>query len=308
MKVSDANYSAATILLKADGHDRDCENAKQFIDHALNKNPYSIHALCNKGLYLLNRVPADVNGAQDAKEHMEELIKVEIHFREATAEYANWLYKKGRTDECRDEALKLFEDLLANVTRDHNYSHHYFYVSALACELKQPHDVRSEQTWMDRLVTKSEILGQSERKQYELEMYRHLAIVQTNNYISKQMHRRYNLAKILEINDKPDLKHCTDKMIHIQQTHSSDIVIYSNFYGDVANSYKKQADQTNDLTEKKKILEKGLQIAENYQHVTASPYDIAPAACANILVKLWAIEYYRENQPPLDVYPHGIGM
>ncbi|XP_067930428.1 uncharacterized protein [Watersipora subatra] len=294
MWYTDANFNAAIFILKKEWESKIREN----IDFALQKNPKSIHAMCNKGLFCLAQRPPLLEEAKKAAKKIEELLKEEKPAKDAQLEQAYWLHTHKRSIESRTKGLKTFKESLLGVP-PYDYTHYYYYKKILSSEDKKWKDLKERIKIRQCIVDQLTILKGSKEQIYELEVWCSLAELQRNPNVWKGL-QLTSLLEALQIKSV-DLLQCVDKMIEIMKS-GDQSKIYSNYYARAGDAVLKHSLFENEKKKRVELLDRALAYLKESQEIKPSPIERGPNLYAEVLLWKWAIQYYEEHEVEVKSY------
>ena len=296
MYCDSANYEAAKILLRNEDH----LDPSIFITHCLERDPNNVHAWCIKGMYHLSKQPPEIVCAQEAKEKMESSLMIENSKKEAFVETAYWWYVMDGSPELKEKALELFNSMLG-VTGATLYSQRYSYIKVLnsAAKTARRGDDETVKEILFKLFQQLAVISKSEDEKDQFSMWSVLADVMLQ--FNFQCRSLINSGKVdlCEIQGLPPLgeltpMYCGQKLVALQNN-SSSIAFRSSLCARIGKIFLNCAMNEENKIERKRLLNEGLERAKEYQHASESAYEQAPRVCAQLLLNLWAIEYYEEN-------------
>ena len=294
MYCDDANIGAAAILLRNENH----QDALQFINHCLEKDPTNIHAWCNKGMYWLSQRPADIDSAQEAKDKMEELLKEEEPRKAAIVEAAFWLYVMDGSAEQKEKALEMFDSVL-RVVDTPVYPQHYAYIKVLTSEAKSSRQ-RDDATKdvLHKLAQQLTIFSQSENEEDEFSMWSFLADVLRNNFCKSLVNQKkidFSSVSKLPPPDKLSAMFCAKKLLEIQEK-STSITLHSSYCSRIGKVFLNLASNESDVSKREELLNKAFERASRYESIPANSYEHAPRVCAQIIFHQWAMSYCADKR------------
>lgn len=301
----DMNYAAVSRLLK----EQEARKVKGFIDAALEKDPKSIHAWCNKGVYHLTHDCAkiDVAAARECKEKMLEYISLDYDddpITRAKVEYGYWMFEGVRTRRARKDGLDILK-MTTSGRKLGNVVHHYVFMKVLARKATCMEDYDESKDWLhgvlSNLLAQMLLLVKSEKPQYQLEMWTYLAEVQQAPWCEKMMSElmAVDLQKIAVATGSPkdrklDPEFCIVRMLEVRV--QDRIKVNSNFFARIAKFYLNLATKQKDEKHRITLLESAIEFGGMYQQASASKKELGPEFCAQALIHLWAVKFFYVNR------------
>lgn len=301
----DMNFAAVSRLLK----EQEARKVKGFIDAALEKDPESIHAWCNKGVYHLTHDCAkiDVEAAKEAKEKMLEYISLDHEndpITKAKVEYGYWMFEGVRTRRARKDGLDALK-MTVSGRKLGNPVHHFVFMKVLARKAACMEDYDESKDWLhgvlSNLLAQMLRLVESKIPQYMLEMWTYLAEVQQTPWCEKMIAevltvdmQRIAVATGSPRDRKLDPEFCIVRMLEVRQTDR--IKVNSNFFARIAKFYLSLAIKQKDMKHRVTLLESAIEFGEMYQQAAASKKELGPEFCAKALIHLWGVRFYYVNR------------
>ena len=294
---ADANIAAASHLVKEEYS----KEVMGYINSALQFDPTSIHAWCNKGVYHLLQNEPELKEAQEAKEKMERLLQTDDALMEAKVEYGYWLFEAVRTMEMRQKGL----DLLVALFTSGNTKKlvlHYAFMKVLVRKGKNKVDYDNDKSWL-RDVLKNmlkQMVTLARSPVYEMYVWTYLADVQTSKPCEdmllkdmgselQELAEATRTTKIQPLN----IEFCIQKMLELEPV----VKVDSNFHARLGKFYMRLATGEHANEEKRiELLEQSLRYGEKYQQdVMVSKTELGPEFCAQALFNLWAVKFNAAN-------------
>lgn len=293
------NMAAASHLIQDEASDE----VLSFITCAVEFDPTSIHAWCNKGVYHLLSPEPDMEQAIEAKSKMEDLLLQEDALVEAKVAYGYWLFEKVRATEMRKKGLDLLEEVLSGQTRKTFL--HYAFMKVLVRKAKNKVDYEEDVSWLPEvlkeMLKQMEILARSGDPKYEIEVWIYLADVQQANHCMNMLMenmstevRQLSEATGTRRSQQLNMEFCISKMLELEANPA--VIADSNFYARLGKFHMRLA--TGEQSEEKRLqlLEKSIKYGEDYESVEAgSDTELGPAFCAQALFNIWAVKYFAAN-------------
>ena len=217
MYINDANFAAATIIPL---NKIERQSPEKYINFALQKDPSSLHAWLNKGMYSLKQQPPNIEEAVRAEKRVKELERQEVPLKQAMVDHAYWLVDVVRGEKNRKHGLQVLHSLLGNERNSRkiapNLSHHYTFAKLLARRTKEPHISRDTTVLKDLLkkfVYQLTVLAYSNNPLYMIEMWTYLAEVQLNES-ARRLLTEEMVKPLLESAQcgRYDVKFCVEQM------------------------------------------------------------------------------------------------
>ena len=305
---ADANIAAASHLVKEDDSEvkeDDSEEVLRYINSALQFDPTSIHAWCNKGVYHLLQDEPELKEAQEAKEKMERLLRTDEALEEAKVEYGYWLFEAVRTMEMRQKGL----DLLVGLFTSGNTKKlvlHYAFMKVLVRKAKNKVDYDKDKSWLrdvlKNMLKQMVTLAHSDDPVYEMYVWTYLADVQTSKPCEDMllMNMRSELQELAEAtktlrNQPLNIEFCIQKMLELES--NPNVKTDSNFHARLGKFYMRLATGEHSNEERRiELLEKSVGYGEKYQQdAIVSKTELGPEFCAQALFNLWAVKFNAAN-------------
>ncbi|KAF6040166.1 hypothetical protein EB796_001524 [Bugula neritina] len=291
------NYGAATVLLQ----NGDLDEAWNCIRYALEIDPNSVHAWCNKGVYYLKSSPPQESEAREARERMKELLQQDEAKKTAAIEYAYWRYDIIRTAQAKEEALKLFDRLLSNESTEPVIKHHYLYMKVLTSHAKRSiwngnanMTTEVQRSVLKKLFEEALVLLQTNSPDHEVAVWHSLALVLLDKTCLELVRRDFDEVKFLKQKYKLrtiDSILCVEKISEIFKENPNLIDPRHQVFATIAKVYLEKAQKTDNYTERWKLLEKALKYGEKYLEAEEkSPY-FGSQVSSDILLQMWAMKY-----------------
>ena len=213
MYINDANFAAATII-PLNRIER--QSPEKYINFALQKDPSSLHAWLNKGMYSLKQQPPNIEEAVRAEKRVQELEREEGPLKQAKVDYAYWLVDIVRGEENRAKGFEVFDSALSDTENPPNFSHHYTYAKLLVRRVKENRISQNTTVLRDhlrKLVYQLTILASSNVSLYMIEMWTYLAEVQLNES-ARRLLTEEMVKPLLESAQcgRYDVKFCVEQM------------------------------------------------------------------------------------------------
>jgi len=289
------NYGAATVLLQ----NGDLADASNCIRYALEGDPNSVHAWCNKGVYYLKSSPPQEHEARLARDKMEELLQQEEARKNAAIEYAYWQYSIVGVE--KEEALKLFDRLLSNESTEPVIKHHYFYMKVLTSHAKRSIRKRNanmttefQRSVLKKLFEEALVLLQTNSPEHEVTVWHSLALVLTDKTACKLIRHGFNEESFsIDVHRIGDINSMfsVNKIINILEQHPTLVGPRGQVFATIAKVYLKQAQETDNYTERWELLEKALEYGERYLEAEDKSPCFGSQVSSDILLQMWAMKY-----------------
>jgi len=294
------NYGAATVLLQSGN----LEDAKKSIDRALEIDPNSVHAWCNKGVYYLKSSPPQENKAREARNKKEELLPQDEARKTAAIEYAYWQYSIIGTVQVKEEALKLFDRLLSNESTEPVIKHHYLYMQVLTRQARQSFwngnanmDDEVHSSVLKKLFNEALILLQTDSpdlQKLQVTVWSNLAFVLLDKTCCKLIRHGFDeesfsihIHKISDINKM----FCVQKILEIFEKNPTCNDSKGQVYATIAKVYLKEARETENYTERYELLEKALKYGQRNPNTDNTSPCFGSQVSSDILMQMWAMKY-----------------
>jgi len=276
------NYGAATVLLQ----NRDLDEAWNCIRYALEIDPSSVHAWCNKGVYYLKSSPPQESEAKLARDKMEELLQQDEAKKTAAIEYAYWRYDIIRKAQAKEEALELFDRLLSNESTEPVIKHHYFYMKVLTSHAKRSiwNGNANMTTEVQRSVLQKifeEALVLLETPDHEVAVWHSLSLVLLDKTCLDLVRKGFDEVKFLKQKYKLrtiDSMLSVEKILEIFKENPNLMDPRHQVFATIGKVYLEKAQKTDNYTERWKLLK------------TTSPC-FGSQVSSDILMQMWAMKY-----------------
>ena len=295
MYCDEANIGAAAILLKKENQ----QDALQFIEHCLEKDPTNVHAWCNKGMYHLSQRPADIDSAQKAKDKMEDLLKKEEPEKEVIVETAYWLYVMDGSVDQKKKALDMFDSVL-RVVETPVYPQHFAYIKVLKSKATSINcgndEVRIES--LQKLAQQLSIFSTSTDKNDEFAMWSFLIDILLNKKCKNLI--RNKKVDFSSIQNLPPLYQlspmdCVAKLLKVLKECTS-MTLRSRFCSRIGKVFLNLAINERDERKRGELLKKALEEASGYESIPAGSYEHSPRICAQIILHQWGMSFCAEKR------------
>jgi len=291
------NYGAATVLLQ----NRDLEDAWNCISFALEKNPNSVHAWCNKGVYYLKSYPPQENEARLARDKMEEFLQQDEARKTAAIEYAYWQYHTIRTAQAKEEALELFDRLLFNESTEPVIKHHYLYMKVLTKHAKRSiwngnanMTTEVQRSELRKLFGEALVLLQTKSPGYEVAVWHNLALVLTDKTACKLIRHGFDEESFsIDVHRISDINKmfCVDKIINILEQYPTLMDPRGQVFATISKVHLEKAQTTENYTERWELLKTALKYGEMYLEAEDASPCFGSQVSSDILMQMWAMKY-----------------
>jgi len=287
------NYGAATVLLQ----NRDLADAWNCIRYALEGDPNSVHAWCNKGVYYLKSSPPQEHEARVARDKMEELLQQEKVKKTAAIEYAYWQYSIIRTAQAKEEAVELSDRLLFNESTEPVIKHHYLYMKVLTkhakCFIwngKASITTEVQRSVLKKLFEEALVLLQTNSPDYEVAVWHSLTSVLLERTCCKLIRQGFNEERFA-IDVHIDSMFCVNKIISILEQYPTLIGPRGQVFATIAKVHLEKAQKTDNYTERWELLKKALEYGEKYLEAEDASPCFGSQVSSDILLLMWAMKY-----------------
>jgi len=291
------NYGAATVLLQ----NGDLDEAWNCISYALEIDPNSVHAWCNKGVYYLKSSPPQESEARSARDEMEELLQQDEARKTAAIEYAYWQYSIIRTAQAKEEALELFDKLLSNESTEPVIKHHYLYMKVLTSHAKRSiwngnaNMTRElQRSVLRKLFQQALVLLQANLPNFQITVWSNLAFVLLDRTCCELIRHGFDeesfsidVHRISEI----DRMFCVDKIINILEQHPTLMDPKGQLSGTISKVHLEKAQTTENYTDRWELLETALEYGEMYLEAEDTSPCFGSQVSSDILMQMWAMKY-----------------
>ncbi|KAF6018750.1 hypothetical protein EB796_022949 [Bugula neritina] len=291
------NYGAATVLLQ----DGDLEEAWNCVSYALESDPNSVHAWCNKGVYYLKSSPPQENEARLARDKMEELLQQDEAKKTAAIEYAYWQHNVIHTAQA--QALGLFDRLLSNESTEPVIKHHYLYMKVLTSHAKRSiwngnanMATEVQRSMLKKLFVEALVLLQANSPDYEVTVWHSLALVLIDKTCLELVREGFDEVKFLKQKYKLrtiDSMLCVKKILEFFYQNPTLDNPRRQEYSTIAKVYLKKARETENSTERWRLLKTALEYGEKYLEAGDKSPCFGSQVSSDILMQMWAMKYRR---------------
>ena len=297
------NYDAAKCMMYGD-----FEKAHELILAALQVDPFCIHALCNKGTYLLqqggNISDVETVALEMLKQYHDESGKQRLY---AKVDYAYWLAEVVRSEGAREQSCGIFEECIEKAAACADGEAlkaycSYFYVKILVRMVREKNTTYNQirfQVLVEKIGEQFVVLAKADRKAYGGDLWLWIAELQTPRILKRCPHAVGDVLKTLvskcsvdlgRTNFKPET--CLNAAYVMRHEFAYDRKLVMR----IGKLCLDMAYQEQNVGIRVHWFEKARDLSEECSQASEDWYFMCASTSSQAYLNLWAIKFYNDNK------------